>query len=503
MANNCSNCGTCTDKCKCIPKGVTTPSYCITDKPSCPEPDPCSETIDSNCVIYNGEDCTLLEFQAGNTMQTFVNKVCDYLAQAPCCYITSLTNAELKDLIDAGDISSAFYYMVTDPINAESVIVQGITSNSVTLHGAGIFLNADYQAVGDYSSLTGTITNIGIWSSVSQTVTPNNVVIWNNKHYRNKTGNWGSAPSTDSINWEELAKIVTTGFIQEIDFVKYDVDANLVIYRADKRGNEVEHYVAQTNNSIVDFQWGRDQVKGNKVFGESYMKCTNSYSQFLGNQIHKGYIIDSTNSTGSLSSYKYNKIINGSIGVAVNTSDILSNTLLEGGSISVQNVLATIEKNTIGANGSIISAGNTTAFYIKNSIINDVITYSFITQNQDKKVINTGYSNFETTIAAAATLTVSDPQFGIVYLTGTQTVDKITNISKTRSTRFIPQAGSTVSFQHTTIATVTNTGELVCDAPSSLNVVVGRTVGSDIIEYQQFESSGNFVNLRINLVKLA
>ena len=61
-----------------------------------------------------------------------------------------------------------------------------------------------------------------------------------------------------------------------------------------------------------------------------------------------------------------------------------------------------------------------------------------------------------------------------------------------------------VTFQHTVIASA-NSGDLVCDAPSSANTLVGRYFGSDFIEYQKSDANGagNYVNLRTNLVKLA
>ena len=56
--SNCSKCNSVcnSDDCGCTPVGLTTPNYCITDTPICPDPEPCSEITDANCLIYTGPD---------------------------------------------------------------------------------------------------------------------------------------------------------------------------------------------------------------------------------------------------------------------------------------------------------------------------------------------------------------------------------------------------------------------------------------------------------------
>lgn len=77
MATNCSNCNNCKDECSCIPTGITTPNYCLSDTPPCPEPAPCSETSDSQCVIYTGDGNECIGIQADQT----VEEIIDLLAQ--------------------------------------------------------------------------------------------------------------------------------------------------------------------------------------------------------------------------------------------------------------------------------------------------------------------------------------------------------------------------------------------------------------------------------------
>jgi hypothetical protein len=500
-----------------------------------------------------------------------------------CCDFTILTNSQFLDLIGTNTVEAGHFYKITNPINAdEGVIVQGIVTNSnPSLQGSGIFLNADYQNVGDYSGVSGFVSNLGIWSSVVQTVVVGNVVIWGNRHWKNITGNWGSALNSTTLDdsWSLLPKTVTNGYIREIDFIKYNVYTNLVIYRADKRLNEVDYYVS-SSNSISLFQWGRDLVLGNKLY-KSVMFCTNSYCQYLNNYMYGGSFTDTTDSTngtngvyesnfityGSIiatnnyGNVSYNTINNNSsIEFTTNNSNIIGNSLssnsiinvttineainlnsLEKGVIQVginsniinENLLnssgridiqgtnnASIYRNTISGLGGISCTTDTTGANIwQCSIISQEIFPEYFTLDQSGRIINTGYSNFfiqlgldDTNIydLGTQTLTIPHEQFGFIELVNTNSyiISKINNISVQRNTRFTiynnTLTDTYVTFQHTVIASANN-GDLVCDAPSSANVLVGRYFGSDFIEYQMNgdDTTSNYVNLRTNLVKLA
>lgn len=498
-----------------------------------------------------------------------------------CCDFVELTNSQMLELINNGTVDAGTYYKITNPINAdEGVVVQGIVTNAnPSLQGSGIFLNADYQNVGDYSGVSGFVSNLGIWSSVVQTVVIGNVVIWNNRHYKNLTGVWGSAPDIDTTNWLLLAKSTTNGYIREVDFIKYNVNTNLVIYRADKRLNEVE-YLYPIIDAISVFQWGRNVVQSNKVFSASSMQCTNSYCSFIGNHLTSesglvdvsninslGYevkgntltsnsTLDITNNVGSISYNTLNKssvtIItnngalndnflssNSVINITINADNITQNTLNRGG-INVydnqysitENLIssggridvgginyASIFRNTIGASGYINSPTNTSSANIWNNTINYVIYPEYFTDDQSGRVINSGYSNFYIRLGltdpavydlGTQTLTIPHEQFGLIELVNTNsyTISKIDNIDIKRNTRFSiynnTLVDTYVTFQHTVIASA-NSGDLVCDAPSSANTLVGRYFGSDFIEYQKSyaNGAGNYVNLRTNLVKLA
>ena len=231
-----------------------------------------------------------------------------------------ISNAGLLALVNAGTISAGQFYFVNDVsnvsfANGEGVAVQGIKVNGyTTIEGSGSFFNADYQAIGNYSGVSNYVNNVGIWSaSAPPSFVQYSIVIYNNLHYQNNTGTWGSTtPNLDAVNWSVLAKSKTNGYILVQDSVKYDILNNVVVYRADEKNNEVDRYVSGGFDSLVNFQWGRDVVKNNKLRGNSLMKTTNSFCSFNGNILENGILQDETGySLTSAGAYNGNTIIEG------------------------------------------------------------------------------------------------------------------------------------------------------------------------------------------------
>lgn len=254
----------------------------------------------------------------------------------------SLTNAQMLTLISTNGVQPGQFYLITDGGNSNGgVVVQGMTVNSHTTYGAGLFLNADYQVVGNYSGVPGFVAQLNIWSSISIAVSINDVVIWNNNHYLNLTGAWGTAPSGDAVNWSLLPKTQTNGYILEVDLVKYNVITNTIVYRADKRNNEVDLYIHSSDNTLVNFQWGRDVVLFNKVTGESDCAFTNSWCAFIGNIVSNATLFDTTNirfpEAGIVS---YNIITTGSaLNNITSRGNILRNHIHGGSQITVLTLL--------------------------------------------------------------------------------------------------------------------------------------------------------------------
>lgn len=262
-----------------------------------------------------------------------------------------VTNAQLLTLISTNLIVPNTSYLVSDAIflltlnETVPIIVQGITTNSVSLSGSGIFLNADYQQVGDYSGVSGFVANIGVWKPALTPVV-GDVVIWNNLHYKNITGVVGTDPQFDAVNWSLLTKTLTNGYIQEIDNITYNPTTNYILSRQDNRNNSVENNPSvwnATTEAFYCFQWGNDQVASNLVSENAYFSIFNNLVIGI---VPLGFIgaIFGNNITGFSSAELYNQL-NGvfqynfidSCGVSVTNSGFFISNKFE------QNCVCTIE----------------------------------------------------------------------------------------------------------------------------------------------------------------
>jgi len=83
---SCPTCqNTCnTGDCGCIPQGLTTPNYCPSDSPTCPDPIPCSETFDSACIYYTGADLTCFDIIAGTSVEEVITILSNALKPFVC-----------------------------------------------------------------------------------------------------------------------------------------------------------------------------------------------------------------------------------------------------------------------------------------------------------------------------------------------------------------------------------------------------------------------------------
>lgn len=369
-----------------------------------------------------------------------------------CCQIVSLTNAQLLTLISTSAISPLKTYMVTDPLYASSVLLQGFMADTNTaIQGEGVFYNADYQGVGNYSGVFGFVDIFGIWRPTGGLpINPlGYVVIWYNQHYVNITNAWGTTPDTDGVNWKLLPVSSTNGYIKVIDFIRYNVTTNEVIYRADKNKNEVDLYVnGKGYNSLVLFQWGRDTVVANKLRG-GLMNCTNSYCSFAYNEIcstgeltdatanpdagsysrnyisQQGNIEVTTQNNGSVSNNIVSGLLSKILFNAVQTGcSVKDNNITQASNITGNNITAgggsfgTVSRNTVFSHSSIslnnISGGITDCYLSDFGTFNfgnvsglvigcessdsNQVNITTLTANYTAKKIRKGYSNWELTI---------------------------------------------------------------------------------------------------------
>jgi hypothetical protein len=282
----------------------------------------------------------------------------------------SVTNAQLLTLISTNLIKPSYTYLVTDALLTNGgVLIQGVTTNSVSLFGSGIFLNADYQGVGNYSGVAPFGTTLGIWyPTYAGPIAIGDVVIWNNLHYKNLTGVWGTFPSGDAINWQVLAKTTTTGYIQEIDEVTYNSQFNTILSRKDKRSNYLQ--LDSTGTNITQFQWGRDNVFENTIIGNSTMLIANSFASLYNNHLSTESTITDTTSVPTNGEIYNNTLVNNSqlqslgtfgtiysnlitsnslikVEYLSNTGQIALNFLAAASQINLDQVYGTVNANTL------------------------------------------------------------------------------------------------------------------------------------------------------------
>lgn len=349
--------------------------------------------------------------------------------------LISLTNAQLLNLIATNTVVAGQFYLVTDAQGTDGgVVLQGGAINGSSVSGFGLFYNADYQAVGNYSSVVGFTANIGIWwtplpPNPVGVVLAGQVVIYNNLHYINLTNVWWDGvnpPSADAVNWQPIAKSGTGGYLRVCDQVRYNVQTNRVIYRADASGNEVDWFNNGFNDSIADFQWGRNNITGNKVFSGSYMACTNSYAIFSNNEISQGSdISDSTGFVlGGGGTVSSNVLKNGSTisstripnSVQINgnhldtdssivtgiivTTTINNNHLYTKGNITISNSnILVFDNNMMSANGSFVIDNNVGASSVTYCEVSDITArYRALGELIFNKKCRRGYSNFTFTL---------------------------------------------------------------------------------------------------------
>ncbi len=325
-----------------------------------------------------------------------------------CCTITPITNANMLILINTNAVEPTKLYLITDAGYSDGgVLVQGITTNSISVEGRGYFYNADYQLVGNYSGVSGFNTALGIWySTYAGAVSVGDVVIWNNRHYKNLTGVWYDGlnnPNSDAVNWQLLNRTATTGYIFDIGFVRYDVLNNQVVYRADEFNNEVELGFTKFIDSLTYFPFGRDNYTNNKVFGNSVMNVCNSfYFQYIGNVCSSESVIEIQNDNNTVgTSFIHNVVKNGSsAGIKNSTGNIIKNILDNNSTFAISKLLSSdsnIENNFLASgqlslaeivNGSnIISNCFTSGSYLQVQGTASKLTFELNSLNSNGRVM--------------------------------------------------------------------------------------------------------------------
>ncbi len=170
------------------------------------------------------------------------------------------------------------------------------TNNTFSLDGTGLFLNPDFQNVGDYSgvfAVTGVAygATIGIWTGAGESGTSDgDVVFWGGLHYQvTDSGAFDGTtdPASNTAAYTVLSKTdANVGYRLEADYIDYNFSSDLIMCRKDKRYNEVHNY-----SSSSGFQFGNNTTIRNIAYGDFYN--VNSLALIIAsNYIDNGVTID-------------------------------------------------------------------------------------------------------------------------------------------------------------------------------------------------------------------
>lgn len=127
-------CGTCgPNPCGCADQALITQPPCEQGTPLCPDSNPCAETFDSQCIIYNGIDIECTGLIAGMTVQQALLQINNFVASFACLScptaylpITPSANQSLTPTLTWAPVPQAISYDV----------LVGITSPPATLFSA-------------------------------------------------------------------------------------------------------------------------------------------------------------------------------------------------------------------------------------------------------------------------------------------------------------------------------------------------------------------------------
>jgi hypothetical protein len=392
---------------------------------------------------------------AGVTVTDAGGKTVVTIPTPPATPAVSLTYAAATALIASNSLIVGEHYFISDKADG-GIMLTAVADNKFSLEGQGIFLNPDFQdVIGN---------NVGVWhNGLAGLVLGTSIAIWNDLQYTSVTGVVGIAPDGDAVNWVLIPK-TNTDYIEEVDFILYDFDNDIIIRRMDKRSNDI-------NADNAYFQWGNNNVQANVSSNSATVNCINQRGSLVRcvfeNQVN--FILDNTHE-GDVTECTFG-------GKYTITANFTSGNYLKGCTIfPIEDIIFDSGENH--EDYSITPQGSTFTATLN---MTDGVDYDLATQTLTIPTIYNYCGIFNLQNNSGATIT------------------KIINMPLYTISRFNIKGGHNFIFNHTSIA-VAVAGHLVSDAAAP-NTIVGRIGGleSDFIEY---ESRNGSMNRRYNAVIL-
>lgn len=265
-------------------------------------------TIQDTPIIVQNEGVTIAPNVAQfNFIGNLVNATAvgnDVTVEINTFSAISVTYAQITALIGSNSLIPNQTYLITDAkyiqtgvldlpsatyITTIAIYVVALSTNTITMFGSGIFLNPDFNNVGDYSGVVGFVAQKGIYDTLGVYVI-GDVVIWNNSHWKNVTGNNTDYPEDTSVDWVFLQQSKTSGYIEDINSITYQISTNNIISRRDTFNNYVEnnitYYPVTKVEAFLLFQWGNGTYTfSNIVKNESVFEIWNNKNTCIGNTV--------------------------------------------------------------------------------------------------------------------------------------------------------------------------------------------------------------------------
>lgn len=312
-----------------------------------------------------------------------------------------ILHAAALALVSSNGVEEGLSYKITDRADL-GIFLTGVKDNSFSLHAEGGFLNPDFQDEGNYSgviTITGIAkaTNRGVWYADGESVYEDgDIVFWNGLHYQ--MTDMGAVDNTDPETNTDAYTVLpksaeNVGYIEEWDFVNYDINNDRLLLRCDRRQNKIEDTFLGGGISL--FQFGNNNVLFNTVSNNSLIYCLNNRGDILYNNVS----------------------VSSSIEANTNYGEIRNNTINSHSDIIATNNIGQINSNCL-SNASVVRLDDNEGIVISCFFASDNDTLCYTNKGN---IVNCTFIGSYCTIELDATYSISTTFFKSVTFTANAT----------------------------------------------------------------------------------
>ena len=311
----------------------------------------------------------------------------------------SITAGELQTLIDADGLTPGGWYLITDATGADlGFLTHAVNENSVSVVGVGGYLNADFQAVGNYDgveAITGIAagTRHGIWRTYFEALTINYTNLSGGAFAVGDTITGGTTGATAVITSDDgVSALIAYMTSAGVAFDGSEVLDNGDGVTADMTAIETGPTIAL--GDIVIWNLSHWQLTDDTVLdGTNPETNTAAYTQLLKTDADQGYItawdvseFDFTNNDIVYRQDSRGGLVRGTIGVQgyqFGRDACAGNNIQSPATFDIRNLIASFTNNTIypGATVSDIITGVDTV--IENNILENGASLTGITAGEE------------------------------------------------------------------------------------------------------------------------